>query len=86
MFETLTQFLLHWAITALSLWAASLLFKGLKFSDTGSLVLSALLLGFANAIVKPSKQVEVVVLQRIFMVAMSLKPDRLAAINLANAV
>jgi len=53
MFETLTQFLLHWAITALSLWAASLLFKGLKFTDTGSLVLSALLLGFANAIVKP---------------------------------
>ncbi|RYF40688.1 MAG: phage holin family protein [Comamonadaceae bacterium] len=45
--------MLHWTITALSLWAASLLFKGLRFTDTGTLVLSALLLGFANAIVKP---------------------------------
>lgn len=53
MFQHLTQFLLHWAITALSLWLASLLFKGLKFTDTSSLVISALLLGFANAIVKP---------------------------------
>ena len=53
MFQSLTQFLLHWAITALSLWLASLIFKGLKFDGTPSLVLSALLLGFANAIVKP---------------------------------
>lgn len=53
MLDTVTQFLVHWAITALSLWAASLLFKGLRFADTGSLILSALLLGFANAIVRP---------------------------------
>lgn len=53
MLENLTQFLVHGAITALSLWAASLLFKGLKFADVPSLVFSALLLGFANAIVKP---------------------------------
>lgn len=53
MLQNLTQFLLHWAITALALWLASLLFKGLKFTDTKSLVISALLLGFANAIVKP---------------------------------
>lgn len=53
MFETLTQFLLHWAITGLSLWAASYLFKGLKFADTASLAISALLLGLANAVVKP---------------------------------
>lgn len=53
MLENLTQFLLHWAITALSLWAASLLFKGLRLTDTPSLILSALLLGFANAIVRP---------------------------------
>lgn len=53
MLEYLTQFLVHGAITALSLWAASLLFKGLKFTDLSSLVISALLLGFANAIVKP---------------------------------
>lgn len=53
MFDNLAPFLLHWAITALSLWVASHIFRGIKFADTGSLVVSALLLGFANAIVKP---------------------------------
>ena len=53
MLDNLPTFLLHWAITALSLWVASLLFQGIKFADTGSLVIAALLLGFANAIVKP---------------------------------
>jgi putative membrane protein len=53
MFDNLTPFLLHWAITAVSLWVASHLFKGIKFADTRSLIVSALLLGFANAIVKP---------------------------------
>lgn len=53
MLQSLTPFLLHWGITALALWAASLIFKGLKFENAGSLVISALLLGFANAIVKP---------------------------------
>jgi putative membrane protein len=49
----LTPFLLHWAITALSLWAASHVFSGIKFSNTAALVVSALLLGFANALVRP---------------------------------
>ncbi len=53
MLDNLPSFLLHWGITALSLWVASLLFRGIKFADTSSLVISALLLGFANAIVKP---------------------------------
>ena len=53
MFDHLTPFLLHWIITALSLWLASLLFKGLKFDGAGSLIISALLLGLANALVKP---------------------------------
>ena len=53
MFDNLMPFLLHWAITAFSLWVASHLFKGIRFTDTSSLVVSALLLGFANAIVKP---------------------------------
>ena len=46
-------FLLHWGITALSLWVASLVFKGLKFDNVSSLVIAALLLGLANAIVRP---------------------------------
>ena len=53
MLHTLAPFLLHWAITALSLWVASHIFSGLKFDSTTSLVVAALLLGFANAIVKP---------------------------------
>ena len=53
MFDNLAPFLLHWAIAALSLWMASHIFRGIQFADTGSLVVSALLLGFANAIVKP---------------------------------
>jgi putative membrane protein len=53
MLDHLTPFLLHWAITGVSLWVASLLFKGLKFDGGGSLVISALLLGLANALVKP---------------------------------
>jgi putative membrane protein len=53
MLQNLTPFLIHWAITALSLWIASYLFRGLKFDTTGALVVSALLLGLANAVVKP---------------------------------
>lgn len=53
MLTNLTPFLVQWAITALALWAASHIFKGVKFESTGALAVSALLLGFANAIVKP---------------------------------
>ncbi len=53
MLDNLLPFLTHWGITALSLWVASHIFKGIKFTDTSSLIVSALLLGFANAIVKP---------------------------------
>ena len=53
MLANLTPFLLHWAITATSLWVASHLFKGMRFDSTSALVVSALLLGLANAIVRP---------------------------------
>ena len=53
MMANLAPFLLHWAITGVSLWIASLLFRGLTFSSTAALVVSALLLGLANAVVKP---------------------------------
>jgi putative membrane protein len=52
-FENLFPFLQHWGITAISLWVASHIFKGLKFDSGASLVISALLLGLANAVVKP---------------------------------
>jgi putative membrane protein len=49
----LSNFLLHWAIMSLSLWVASYLFSGIKFSGVPSLLVSALALGFANAIIRP---------------------------------
>jgi len=53
MFDDLAGFFIHWAITALCLWGASLVFKGIRFSSTSALIISALLLGFANAILRP---------------------------------
>lgn len=49
----IVPFLLHWLGTAVSLWLADLVFKGLRFDGARSLILSALLLGLANAIVRP---------------------------------
>jgi putative membrane protein len=49
----LYDFLLHWGIMSLSLWGASYVFRGLTFAGNGSLLVSALLLGFANAILRP---------------------------------
>lgn len=53
MFDNLAGFFIHWAITALALWAASLVFNGIRFSSSTSLIVSALLLGFANAVLRP---------------------------------
>jgi putative membrane protein len=53
MSNKLTAFLVHWAATALSLWAASHIFDGLRFADGETLLVSALVLGLANAVVKP---------------------------------
>lgn len=53
MLAELKPFLLHWCITAASLWVCSQVFRGIRFADTSSLVVSALLLGLANALVKP---------------------------------
>ena len=53
MLANLTPFLLHWAITAFGLWVASHVFKGLRFDSVRTLVVSALLLGLANAVVRP---------------------------------
>lgn len=53
MLTNLTPFLLHWALTAFALWVASHVFKGMRFSSTSALVVAALLLGLANAVVRP---------------------------------
>ena len=53
MLANLTPFLLHWAITAFGLWVAAHVFKGMRFDSGGALALAALLLGLANAVVRP---------------------------------
>jgi len=53
MSDNLMRFLVHWGVTSLSLWVASYVFSGIHFADTSSLIISALLLGFANAILRP---------------------------------
>ena len=53
MLDNLAGFFIQWAITSICLWGASLLFNGIRFSSTSSLVISALLLGFANAVLRP---------------------------------
>lgn len=53
MLANLTGFLIQLGITALSLWVASLVFNGIRFASTSSLIVSALLLGFANAVLWP---------------------------------
>lgn len=50
----LQSFLLHWAVSAFCLWVSSYVFSGIRFSDTASLVISALLLGVVNALVRPA--------------------------------
>ena len=49
----ITDFLIHWAVMSLSLWVASYLFSGLTFANRSSLLISALVLGFANAVLRP---------------------------------
>lgn len=51
--NNLSPFLLHFGTTALSLWIASFIFKGITFSSKMSLFTAAFLLGLANAIIRP---------------------------------
>ena len=46
-------FLLRLLITALGLWVADQLLPGITITGTGSLIVSALLLGLVNAVIRP---------------------------------
>ena len=46
-------FLLRLLITALGLWVADQLLPGITITGTGSLIISALLLGIVNAVIRP---------------------------------
>lgn len=47
------RFIVQFAVTALALWLAGVIVPGVSFASTGSLLAAALLLGIANAIVRP---------------------------------
>lgn len=53
MLDNLIYFLLLWGISSVSLWVASHVFNGIRFASSSSLIVSALLLGFANAVIRP---------------------------------
>jgi putative membrane protein len=46
-------FLVRLLITALGLWVADQLLAGIAFDSTGALIVSALLLGVVNAVIRP---------------------------------
>jgi len=47
------RFIVQFLVTCLALWLAAQVVPGVAFSDTPSLLLAAVLLGVANAIVRP---------------------------------
>lgn len=47
------HFFAQWAATAIALWVSSYIFSGIRFESASSLAVSALILGLANAIIKP---------------------------------
>ena len=47
------RFIVQFLVTCLALWLAAQVVPGVGFSDTPSLLLAAVLLGIANAIVRP---------------------------------
>src|SRR6476620_7588980 len=53
MVDILREFLAHWGVTALALWLTSFIFHRLSFSSKKSLLISSLLLGLVNAVIRP---------------------------------
>ena len=47
------RFIVQAIVTALGLWLAAQVVPGVAFSDTNTLILAAVLLGVANAVVRP---------------------------------
>lgn len=51
--KTLIRFILFWGVNTLSLWVADELFEGIRFASTESLLLSGLVLGIVNTLLRP---------------------------------
>jgi putative membrane protein len=50
---SMTGFLIRAVVCAVGLWVASYIVPGVTFSGAGALVLAAVLLGLANAVIRP---------------------------------
>jgi len=46
-------FFSQWIATTIALWASTYIFDGIKFNSFSALIVSALVLGLANTIIKP---------------------------------
>ena len=53
MLHALAAFAIHWALLTFLLWVASRVFKGIQYSSPSALWIAALILGLANAVVRP---------------------------------
>jgi len=51
--NAIARLFIHLAAIAVALWVASLVFAGIRFSDTQTLVVAAIALGLVNALVRP---------------------------------
>ena len=51
--RSLYEFIVFWAVNTLSLWVVGNLLSGIAFRDTTALLLSGLVLGILNTIVRP---------------------------------
>jgi putative membrane protein len=49
----LRNLIIRWVINALALWFVDLIFDGIWFDSTGSLLITAIVLGLLNAVIKP---------------------------------
>jgi putative membrane protein len=49
----MVRFIVQFLVTAFGLWLSAQVITGVGFSDTGSLLLAAILLGLVNAFVRP---------------------------------
>jgi putative membrane protein len=50
----ISAFLLRWALATFPLWVASFIFKGMTFDSIAALLVSGLLLGLVNAVIRPA--------------------------------
>lgn len=49
----MVRFIVQFLVTAFGLWLSAQIVPGVDFTDTGSLLLAAVLLGLVNAVVRP---------------------------------